>query len=445
MSRRAFLKAMSMAGAAASLGGVLPAFASAAQQDKLDMSLWWWADDPAFGKWVTETAQKFTEKNPNITIKPLQQATDSVISQFTAAAAAKQPPDVQFFFNGIYHMENVWLGYIEPLNDLIAADVLADSNATALSVFGGKQYRLGWYPTPMIWEYNKDTWDKAKLDADNPPKTWDAWLAACDKLKTAGFNPMGGGLSDGFWGEWYLGHALNQALDNPGEAIGLFIGDKDFKDPKYYEFWSRLEDMVKAKFLNDDMLSVSLFDAANRVVTGELATTQVVGSIPASHIPKLKDRIGLMVMPIYGKGKLAGVPVNDMQGWGIPSEAKHKKESAEIITYMQDPERVNAFWEMFKFFPGNKKWDASVINDPVLKQMYDTWVGGKTAVYIPDLMPTQFWTDAMFVAAQQIVGGKMTGEQAGEQNAGVVKQWRTLNPDIIEKYQQWAEELGKAV
>lgn len=444
ISRRSFLKAASMAGLGAGFLHGLPSFANPVRQDTLELSLWWWADDPAYGAWVEDTAKKFTEVNPGINISTLQQDTCCVISQFTTAAAAGETPDVQFFFNGIYHIENVWQGYLEPLNDWIPEEVRVNSNASPLSVFGGKQYRLGWYPVPLLWEYNKDAFDKAGLDADNPPKTWDEWLAACDKLKTAGITPMGGGLSDGFWGEWYLGNALTQSLDSPGDAIDLFIGDKDFRDPRYYAFWSRLEDMVKNGFMNDDMLSLDLFTAINKVTTGEAAVTQVVGSVAASHIPTLGDRVGMMVMPVFGEGKLAGIPISDSQGWGIPAAAQHKQESANILQFMQTPERLNAFWEMHNFFPVNTTWDPGVIQDPTLKQLYDTWVGGNTNVYIPDLMPTQFWTDAMFIAAQEIVSGNMTGEQAGEQNAQVVQQWRDNNPDILGNYQQWAEELAAA-
>lgn len=444
LSRRSFLKAVGALSVGAGLAHTLPAFARSARQDTLDLSLWWWADDPAYAAWVNDTATKYSEANAGITISPLQMDVCCVISQFTTAAAANEPPDIQFFFNGIYHMENVWLGYVEPLNDWVPAEILEQSNATALSVYDGKQYRLGWYPVPLIWEYNKDAYDQAGLDADNPPATWDEWLAACDKLKTAGITPMGGGISDGFWGEWYLANSLTQSLDTPGDAIDLFIGDKDFRDPKYYEFWSRLEEMVSSGFMNNDMLSVDLFTAANKVITGEIATTQVVGSVAASHIPEMGDRIGLMVMPTFGQGAMAGMPITDTQGWGIPSGTSHKREAADFLMYMQTPERQDAFWEMHNFFPGNKTWDPSVVTDPVLKQMYDTWVGGPTAVYIPDLMPTQFWTDAMFVAAQEIIAGNMTGEQAGEQNAGIVQQWRDLNPDLVENYQTWAAGLAAA-
>ena len=47
------------------------------------------------------------------------QDTAVVISQFQTAAAAGKAPDIQFLWNGIYHMESVWLGYLQPLEGLV--------------------------------------------------------------------------------------------------------------------------------------------------------------------------------------------------------------------------------------------------------------------------------------------------------------------------------------
>ena len=54
------------------------------------------------------------------TVKPMLQDTAVVISQFQTAAAAGNAPDIQFLWNGIYHMESVWLGYLQPLEGLVS-------------------------------------------------------------------------------------------------------------------------------------------------------------------------------------------------------------------------------------------------------------------------------------------------------------------------------------
>ena len=88
-----------------------------------------------------------------------------------------------------------------------------------LSQYQGKAYRTGFYSLAFGVQYNKEHFDKAGLNADQPPKTWDELMNACDKLKGKGINAIGGGIQDGYWGEWYFGHALAQNVDNPGEVV----------------------------------------------------------------------------------------------------------------------------------------------------------------------------------------------------------------------------------
>ena len=87
---------------------------TAAPTEGGEISMWWWGEQEAIGiqKWVDSTLAGF-QTDTGITVDPLLMDTSAVIPQFTEAAAAGEPPDVQFLFNGIYHMENVWLGYIQ--------------------------------------------------------------------------------------------------------------------------------------------------------------------------------------------------------------------------------------------------------------------------------------------------------------------------------------------
>jgi len=45
-------------------------------------------------------------------------------------------------------------------------------------------------------------------------------------------------------------------------------------------------------------------------------------------------------------------------------------------------------------------------------------------------------------AAQQVVQGKITGEQAGELAYKVAKEWRDFNPDMVDNYKKWAKDLS---
>ncbi|MCL4876122.1 MAG: extracellular solute-binding protein [Anaerolineae bacterium] len=439
VSRRNFLKMSAALGAGLGFSRSLPAFARNVRLQDTELLMWWWGEQelPGLQQFVDDSIAAYTDAR----IEAVLQDTSVVISQFQTASAANEAPDIQYLWNGIYHMESVWFGYLEPLNGLVDQTVLDVSTPTLLSNYGGNVYRVGWYPLPMVWYYNKELYDQAGLDADNPPKTWDEFLDACDKLKGAGIAPVGGGIQDGFWGEWYLGHGLVQNLDSVGEALDLFIGERDFREPKYHEFWTKLEELVSLGFINEEMSSLELYPGIDLVVTGQLAMGESIGSrVPADNAA-LNGNLGVMVMPVYGTGALAGKPILDVQGLGISSQSDNKEAAAAFLEFLHSPDRLTAFWETTQWMPSNTGWDASVIEDPVVKFMWDNWNLGENIPYISNLVPGQFYTDALLPNAQEIIAGNRTGEEAGEVAAQVVEDWRAFNPDLLENYQTWGEDL----
>ena len=439
ISRRNFLKSATALSLGATLSPVMKPFA----QSGIDLSMWYWGEQelPGLQAYVDQAVAAWSEAGGG-TVDVLLQDTDVVIPQFQTAAAANNAPDIQFLWNGIYHMESVWFGYLSPLNDLVSDAVLAESGATDLSHFEGNQYRVGWYPLQMVIFYNKALFDNAGLDADAPPATWDELLGACDALVSSGVPAFGGGIQDGFWGEWYFGQALAQSLDTPGEAIQLFIGDLDFREPRYHECWTRLEELVVNGYMNDDMSSLELYPGIDKVVTGDLGMSLSIGTrIPADNAA-MDGNLGIMKLPVFGQGALADKPIVDSQGLGISTNSANKDEAADFLEFLNSPGQLDAFWNITSWMPSNVNWDSSVIEDSVVQQAWNEWNLGDQAPYVSNLIPAQFWTDAMFVASQSIVGGNMTGEEAGEQNARVVQEWRDFNPDLVENYQKWAEDLG---
>jgi ABC-type glycerol-3-phosphate transport system substrate-binding protein len=314
-----------------------------------------------------------------------------------------------------------------------------------MSYFEGKPYRTGWYSAGPMYLYNKEIFEKAGL-GEEPPKTWDELLDFCDKIKTAGFIPISAGLKDGPWGEWYMGHGLGQNLDLPSDAINLFIGDLDWREPRYYEHWSKLEELWKAGFLNDDMNSIDLYPGIDIFGAGKAGMTAIVTPLAASQAKMLgsSEKAGGMVFPVFGKGKMAGKPIADCQGFGISSQSKNKEIAAEFIRFMHESERVESLWNASQVLPMDSTFDSAVITDPLLSQIWKGWVNSKEVVpYISDLMPVLFWTDAMFVNSQKIISGEYNGEQAGQNAYDVTQKWVEQNPDLVEKYRTWAKDLTR--
>lgn len=437
LGRRGFLRGTAGLGALSLAGGLLP---RAGLADEVKLNMWWWGEQelPGIQKYLDTAIAAF----PDAKISPMLQDTAVVISQFQTAAAAGSPPDIQYLWNGIYHMESVWLDYLAPLDELMTPEILTGSNPGALSRFNGHTWRMGWYPLPMPWYYNKDLFDKAGLNADAPPKTWDELMAACDKLKTAGVEAIGGGIQDGYWAEWYISHGLTQNLDTVGDAVNLFIGELDFREPRYHQHWVKLQELRDAGYLNKDMASLELYPGIDLCVNGKLGMCSSVGTRLPADAKASNGRIGCMTMPIFGQGKLAGTPIVDTQGLGIAAASPHKEVAAKFLDFLNQPEQLKSFWDATGWIPAASAFDDSVITDPSVKDLWTRWGKAPNMTNITNLMPGQFYEQAAIPTGQNIVTAGMSGAEAGELAAKVAQEWRDFNPDLVEKYKQWATELS---
>jgi ABC-type glycerol-3-phosphate transport system substrate-binding protein len=134
--------------------------------------------------------------------------------------------------------------------------------------------------------------------------------------------------------------------------------------------------------------------------------------------------------------------VSDSQGLGIPANIKDPKAAAAFLEYLQSPEQLKALHDKTGWIPANTSFDTSVIEDPTVRDMWQRWGLSENIPYLSNLVPGQFYEQALLPTAQQVVEGKITGEQAGDLAYNVAKEWRDFNPDIVENYKKWATDLG---
>ena len=408
----------------------------------VELVFWWWGEQEAAGLegWVNETVELFEAEYPNITVETVLQATENVIDDFTTASAAGTPPDLQYLWNGIYHQENVWLGYIEPLDDWIPADELKHMYASELSNYQGKQYRSGWYLIPMVWIYNKKLFKEAGVPASmTPPKTWDDMLQVCEMLKEQGITPIGAGFKDGFWGEWYTGHSLVQQEDHVSDTTKLVIGEYDWDDPRWHEHWVKLEELIRAGYINEDANSLDLYPGIELIHSGQAAMGQSIGTlVPEAERHLGAENVGVMKLPTFGVGKLANLPIVDVQGVGISSQSPHKKEAAEFLRFMHRPDRLTAMWEQVRIFPADDRWEGEkYIKDENSQTMWN-WFTGQSTAYIPNMIAWTFDAEVMYTAPQVIIAGESTAKDIAEHAVETMARWREENPDLLESHKKWA-------
>lgn len=150
---------------------------------------------------IEALAAEFTAANPDLPVTMDIMPWDSLMQKLLSSLASGSGPDV-VAINFAYLPQFAKSGYIMDLTDqLTAANDLDPANwsdglKSVLQVDGR------YYATPMNYAtlmmyYNKDLFTAAGLDPNNPPKTWDEWIAAIKATtKTGGDAQYGLTLPD---------------------------------------------------------------------------------------------------------------------------------------------------------------------------------------------------------------------------------------------------------
>ncbi len=188
----------------------------------------------------------------------------------------------------------------------------------------------------MLWIYNKKLFEQAKLDPN--ARAQDLGRAA-DHLRSAEdgrhAEPLGGGIQDGYWSEWYISHSLPQNLDlarRSGRALHRRQGLQRSEVPRALGEARGAED---ARLSSTRICPRSNFIRASTSCAGRQAGHGPVDRYAPAGRPEDGRRPDRRHGDAdFGKGKLAGQPLLDVQGLGISSNAEDPKAAAAFLEFL---------------------------------------------------------------------------------------------------------------
>lgn len=215
---------------------------------------WWHAMTGANAEVVEKIAKDFNASQSDYEVVPSFKGTyPEALNAGIAAFRAKQAPDIIQVFDVGTGVMMAAEGAVKPV-----ADVLTDAGAK----FDKSQYLPGivaYYSKPdgtmlsfpynsssPILYYNKDIFQKAGLDVNNPPKTWNEVWDAAKKIKASGAAECGYTTT---WLTWI--HLENFAAWNDipwaTQQNGLAGGDVELKinAPLFVNHFQAIADLAK--------------------------------------------------------------------------------------------------------------------------------------------------------------------------------------------------------
>ena len=400
--------------------------------------MWWWGDQEAPGAkaWLADTVAAYHQKHPNITIETVLQTTDGLIPGFQAAAAAKQGPDLQYFWGGIYSQQPAWAGSIVPVSDYVpAAELKHYLNAAAEDSYDGKILTAPWYVNPQFPVLvRKDVLAAHGLEV---PRTWDDFMTACDTLHKAGVTTIAGGVKDGWFGGWLFSMLGAQPLDSQTDVTDAVVGKKKFTDAELAEMWTRLQETREHHCWNDDINSLELYQAQQRWVSGDAAMTITAGTDAPNFVQKVgADKVAITTMPTFGDGPFAGKMATTSQTIGITSWSKYPQVGADFIQFMHSPDRLQAFYDKTGVMPADDRFDVSKVSDPTKKQLFDMALKGSP--YIENYIPVELDSNAVFTNVQLVLQGSRSGKDAATDMQKQMERLRIKDRSLAKNFEAWA-------
>jgi multiple sugar transport system substrate-binding protein len=357
-------------------------------EGKTTITFWHGATDIGLQA-LEKMVASFEEKNPDIKVKMVYtEASEGADQKLLTAVAGGNPPDVALFDRfkvGSWAAQDA----LTDLTDMAAADGITGDiyyqYAWDEANYQGKLYGLPYTTDSRMLYYNKDHFEAAGLDPENPPKTLQELEAAADKLTKKDGNRF---TQIGFI-PWYgQGWLYGWGWSFGGDFYNEETGEVTANDPKIVEALTWMSDVAQKYGVEDiaGFESSAGSGAMDPFISGQISM-KVDGNWTISAIEKYKPDMNYGVTPIP-------TPTGtDFTTWSgghaviIPEGAPNVEAAWEFVKYFGTEEGQEVY---FGELPGDLSVIASVNeklgrdDNPVLKQFIDILPNSHSRPVIPE-------------------------------------------------------------
>lgn len=412
---------------------------------KTELTLWWWGEEdvPGSKAWLEETVDAYEKETPDIKIEMVQQTSDQLIPAWETSVQSGKGADIQFFWTGTYTLMYVWdeeNRSLADLTELIPEDEMEHWMGTEGISWDGQPWAVPWYQVSIIMLYNKEIFAQAGLDAENPPASWEEFKDACEKLKGSGVIPFEiGGMKDGFDSPWLYATIGTSAHDSVQEFVSAAVEEGSFTEDSHTLWLERLKELNDSGYINPLTMSNDFPSGRESFLRGESAMGLVTNGQGMQWIEEMggDEKVGVMRIPEFSDGDMAGKQNVQSQAFGIPEFSQHKEEAADFLVFTHQPQQLKRFYELTRNFPADDRFDPDSLQLEGEKFLWDYMLEDST-IYPSLYIPTMVNSQGNYAAAQMVLSGK-TAKEAAEQIENTAKEWRQMSPDEYDNFVKWSK------
>lgn len=233
---------------------------------------------------------------------------------------------------------------------------------------------IPYQPNVFAFFYNKDIFAEAGVEAE--PKTWDELLAACEKIKAAGYTPI---TCDDAYITSMIGYHLGRLVGEDG--VRDIVNNKKWDDPAVKQFAEDYAELASKGYFSANVAS-NVWPAGQNQ---ELATGTAAMYLNGSWLPNEVKNIagedfpwGCFSYPAV-EGGVTGVEASNYgaQVFAINNKTQVADEAFQLVQYLTKGEADQNLSTMSIGIPAdtaNTEWPALLASvKPVMDSLTTRW------------------------------------------------------------------------
>lgn len=353
----------------ASVGAILLAASPALAQT---ITVWdWKSGDPVTMSYFEQAKLEFEEANPGVTINYVMQPNDQYYTILGTALSSGAGPDV-FLLNGGAQAR----ARVDALTDVTELG----NGLVGLEEFEGEDGTLHALPITMqgfVVYYNKERYEEAGLDPENPPRTWDDLVSVCQTISEAGSVPCFAlGNREGFGGEFFLSSVAASSLtEDQHEAFAN--GELAWSSPEITAILQAWVDTQDMGWYRQGANSTSKFmDEYEQFMRGDAAHT--IGLLSdVAHWMQFDDFLGAENVGVFRHPAPAMVddearlPVAGGIGYGVNNAGANVELATAFVEHLASAGPIQTFVNDAGVVPANTSVDTSGLASPSVVAILD--------------------------------------------------------------------------
>ncbi|TYP79872.1 ABC transporter substrate-binding protein [Paenibacillus methanolicus] len=296
-------------------------------------------DEAGSQAWIDSGIRQFQEKHPNVTVTALPLDGGDYMSLLRMRIASGEMPDL-YMLDHLYGAQDIIeAGFAAELTGRASLRQVEPRYLKGASTQDGRVWMLPIDANGLGVTYNKEVFAKAGIK--RLPKTWNEFLALCERLKENGVTPIAAGYKDTWTLFWDLAADMvpSALLQDPLLVEKLSDGTKTFEASSKSLAPPLRRLAERFAYVNAHPFETSWDEARTMVAEGKAA--MIVGgtwSVDGVRSVNSDVSLGLFPLPYSDDPDDAQFPMKATGGIAVNPLSPHADLALELLDWFAMPE-----------------------------------------------------------------------------------------------------------